>query len=777
MPDRGGPRPSRGPRLRTALPCRRRTLLRAVLAAVVLAALLTTATAAQADRLWYRAAGYGDVWTTVLSARAVLFAVFGLGTALLVGGNVWLAHRLRSPLSAMSEEQRSLERYRWAADRHRGLLLAAVVLVPGLVAGAAASDAWRTWLGYDHATAFGTVDPQFHRDLSFYVFTLPWYRFLVAFGLIALVATLAVTALVHYLYGSIQAQARGRRFSGAAQAHLGVLLGLFTALKAVAYWLDRYGLELKGGSLGPVDSWTGLSFTDADAVLPGRAVLCGAAVICAALFLLVPLRRSWTVPMIGLGLLGLSSVLVGGLYPALVQHYRVSADEQAKERPYVQRNITATRAAYGLVGTGVTEYPVTASAAAGSTGTSSTKTTKSTDSSDAMAAPSATALAGLRLPAPAKAVPASADAPRQRVLAVAPWLSTDGDPYPVTVGGRKEWVVDGYTTSDDYPYAARTTLGSAGSGGSAQVNYVRDAVKATVDDATGAVTLYQWDRTDPVLNTWMKAFPGTVRPYARIGAELKTQLRYPEDLFKVQQGMLAEYHVTDASDFYGGADAWQVPADPNGDGKRPQPPSYLSLGSAGGSGGSASLALTGAFVLDGRKKDLAALMSADASGRIQVLDLPSDAGTPGPAQVQAAFGADKVVAPQLAVLRGDGGATLEYGDLVALPFGGGVLYTEEVYRRGAAGEPAVPERVLAMYGGRPVIAPDLPTALAEVLAADPAADGSDGSDGGLEASLRAAEQAYQDGVADLGRGDQGAYQQDQQRLLAALGAASSSAAR
>ena len=744
MPDRGGPRPSRGPRLRTALPYHRRALLRTVLAAVMLAALLATATAARADRLWYRSAGYGGVWSTVLSARVLLFAVFGLFTALLVGLNVWLAHRLRSPLSAMSEEQRSLERYRWAADRHRGLLLAATALGPGLVAGASASDAWRTWLAFDHGTAFGSVDPQFHRDLSFYVFTLPWYRFLVAFGLTALVTTLVVTALVHYLYGSIQAQARGRRFSGAAQAHLGVLLGLLAAFKAVAYWLDRYALEVKGGSLGPVDTWTGLSFTDADAVLPGRAVLCCAAAICAVLFLLVPLRRSWTVPMIGLGLLGLSSVLVGTVYPALVQQFQVSSDEQAKEQPYVQRNITATRAAYGLTGTGVTEYP--AAAAPGS---------------DAVAA--ATTLAGLRLPAPAKAVPASAEAPQQRVLAVAPWLSTDGDPYPVAVGGRKEWVVDGYTTSDNYPYAARTTLGS---GTAVQVNYVRDAVKATVDAATGAVTLYQWDRTDPVLSTWMKAFPGTVRPYAEIGADLKSRLRYPEDLFKVQQGMLAEYHVTDASAFYGGADAWQVPADPNGNGKRAQSPSYLSTGSSGGTT-AASLALTGAFVLDGRRKDLAALMSADASGTIRVLDLPPGGSTPGPAQVQAAFGADPWVGPQLAVLRGTGGATLVYGDLVALPVGGGVLYTEAVYRRGAAGEQPVPQRVLAMFGTRTAIAPDLPTALAEVL---PAGSGG-GSGGGLGASLRAAQQAYQDGVADLGRGDTNAYQRDQQRLTAALGAA------
>jgi uncharacterized membrane protein (UPF0182 family) len=757
MPDRGGPRPSRGPRPRTRLPYRRGALLRTALVALLLAAMLTTGTAVWADGLWYRSAGYGGVWNTVLATRVVLFAVFGLLTSLLVGVNAWLAYRMRSPLSAMSEEQQSLERYRWAVDCHRARILAVVALLAGLVAGATASDAWRTWLAFDHRTSFGTVDPQFHRDISFYVFTLPWYRFLVDFGMTVLVATLASTALVHYLYGSIQAQARGRRFSGAAQAHLGVLLGLFTALKAAAYWLDRYGLEVKGGSLGRLGDWTGLSFTDATAVLPGRAILCCAALICAVLFLLTPLRRSWTVPMVGLGLMALSSVLVGALYPALVQHFQVGAHEKAKEQPYVQRNITATRAAYGIAGTSVTDYPATGSSsgdAAGSAG-SANATMNAT-----MAAGATTLLAGLRLPAPATPPhAASADSPQQQVRAVAPWLSVDGDPYAVTVGGRKEWVVDGYTTSDDYPYASRTTLGSGADAD--QVNYVRDSVKATVDAVSGAVTLYQWDRTDPVLSTWMKAFPGTVRPYAAIGAGLKADLRYPEDLFKAQQGMLAAYHVTDAATFYSGSQAWQVSADPTGGG-RPQPPSYLPASASAQGGTAGPSALTGSFVRPGKTKDLAAMMAVDPHGTIRVLCLPAGAGTPGPAQVQADFGSDAVVAPQLALLRSTGGSTLEYGDLVALPVGGGVLWTEAVYQSGGAGEKPRPRKVLAMFGTRTVIASDLPTALAEVL---------DAPGSGVGGSLKAAQQAYQDGNAALKRGDAAAYGRDQERLTAALGAA------
>jgi uncharacterized membrane protein (UPF0182 family) len=752
MPERGGPRPSRGLGLRTGLPRRGNILLRTVLAMVLLAAVFILGTALWADRLWYRAAGYTAVWSTVFSTRAALFAVFGLLTALLVGLNAWLAYGLRAPLSAMSEEQQSLERYRWAIDGRRRRILLATALLPGLVGGATASNAWQTWLGYDHRTAFGTVDPQFHRDVSFYVFTLPWYRFLVDFGLTALVVTLASTALVHYLYGSIQAQARGRRFSGAAQAHLGVLLGLFTALKAVAYWLDRYGLEVKGGSLGLVDNWTGLNFTDATAVVPGRVVLCCAAAICAVLFLLTPLRRSWTVPMVGLGLMAFSSVLVGTVYPALVQHFQVSRDAQAKELPYVQRNITATRAAYGIAGTGVTAYPATVTPGGGA--------------ADATMSPDTAALlAGLRLPAPSSTAGSTAaplsdtsDSPQQQVTSVAPWLSVDSDPYPVTVDGRKEWVVDGYTTSDDYPYATRTTLGSGASG---PVNYVRDAVKATVDATSGSVTLYQWDRTDPVLSTWMKAFPGAVRPYTAISADLKAELRYPEDLFKAQQGMLAQYHVTDASAFYGGSDSWQVPTDPIAGGGSLQPPSYLSLPGQGRQAASPPV-LTGSFVLDGRKKGLAALMTVDPQGTISVLALPSGGGLPTPAQVQAAFGSDPRVAPQLALLRSTGGSALRFGGLVALPVGGGVLYTEAVYQRGPSGGAPQQQKVLALFGTQMTIASDLPTALAEVLDTPASA---------LAGSLQAAQQAYQDGNAALRNGDTAAYGRDQERLTVALRAA------
>ena len=163
--------------------------------------------------------------------------------------------------------------------------------------------------------------------------------------------------------------------------------------------------------------------------------------------------------------------------------------------------------------------------------------------------------------------------PKERVEKVAPWLTLDGDPYPVVADGRIQWIVDGYTTSNGFPYSTRSTLGdvTADSRTTAatgivtpvdQVNYIRNSVKATVDAYDGTVTLYEWDDEDPVLKTWKKAFPGTVKPRSAISDELLTHLRYPEDLFKVQRTLLANYHVQNPQTFYNGSDFWRIPDDP-----------------------------------------------------------------------------------------------------------------------------------------------------------------------------------------------------------------------
>jgi uncharacterized membrane protein (UPF0182 family) len=129
--------------------------------------------------------------------------------------------------------------------------------------------------------------------------------------------------------------------------------------------------------------------------------------------------------------------------------------------------------------------------------------------------------------------------PRERVAKVAPWLTLDGDPYPALVDGKILWIIDGYTTSAGYPYSKQTSLSSATSDaltssstsvtaqGNQNINYIRNSVKATVDAYDGTVSLYQWDEKDPVLATWSKAFPGTVKPKSKISKSLLDHIRYP----------------------------------------------------------------------------------------------------------------------------------------------------------------------------------------------------------------------------------------------------------
>ena len=167
----------------------------------------------------------------------------------------------------------------------------------------------------------------------------------------ALVIALLAAATVHYLYGGIRLQTPGDRLTGAAQVQFSVLLGLFVLAKAADYWLDRYDLVSASGNL--ID---GITYTDDHAVLPAKNILLGISVICAILFFLNIWRRTWTLPSVGLALLVLSAVLLGMIWPGIVQAFQVRPTEQDKERPYIANNIASTREGYDIQDVDLTEY-------------------------------------------------------------------------------------------------------------------------------------------------------------------------------------------------------------------------------------------------------------------------------------------------------------------------------------------------------------------------------------------------------------------------------------
>ena len=281
--------------------------------------------------------------------------------------------------------------------------------------------------------------------------------------------------------------------------------------------------------------------------------------------------------------------------------------------------------------------------------------------------------------------------PASRVQAVAPWLTTDSTVYPAIVNKRLVWIIDGYTTLDNYPYSELTSLSSATADSKEvefnrllpdrRVSYIRNSVKATVDAYDGTVSLYAQDEHDPVLRAWMKVFPGTVKPKSEISPELADHLRYPEDLFKVQRMLLAKYHVNDPVTFFSTSDFWDVPLDPNPTASSFQPPYYIVAKNLAKGDNSASFQLTSA--MNRFKRDyLAAYISAssdpDTYGKITVLTIPGQVN--GPKLANNAITTDTTVSQDLGVIGRDNQNRIRWGNLLTLPVAqGGLLYVEPVY--------------------------------------------------------------------------------------------------
>ncbi|MBJ7332419.1 MAG: UPF0182 family protein, partial [Solirubrobacteraceae bacterium] len=279
---------------------------------------LTTFSNFYTERLWFQDADYGSVFSTLLWTRIGLFLVFGAVMAAVVAANIVIAFRLRPLFHPPSPEQTGLDRYRQAVTPIRTWLVIGIAVLLGIFAGTSGAGEWRQYLLWRNSVPFDQKDAYFDRDISFYVFQLPWMHYLVDFVMAVAIVSLLAAAVVHYLYGGIRLQTAGDRLSGAAQAQLSVLLGVFVLAKAADYWLDRYDLVHQQGSL-----LTGITYTDDNAVLPAKSILMGIALICAVLFFLNVWRRTWILPSMGLALLVLSAILLGLIWPGIVQQFQV----------------------------------------------------------------------------------------------------------------------------------------------------------------------------------------------------------------------------------------------------------------------------------------------------------------------------------------------------------------------------------------------------------------------------------------------------------------------
>ena len=300
------------------------------------------------DYLWFSSVSASTVFTTQLAARVGLFLGFGL----LMGGGVFgslaLAYRLRPPVRRANLDSELLLQLRDNLDRRSRILMLLPSTVAGLLGGGVAAGQMQVFLAWVRSTDFGTSDAVFGLDASFYVFQLPWWRFVLNYVSFMVVVCLIGALLVHFLTGAMNSRAfrKSGNLKGAgkaAQRQVSILLGVTLLLYGIASFLDRYGYLTTQNNL-----FTGVNYTDATSRIPASLIVAAIAAICALLCFYNAWRVRWSVPGIAVGLLVISAMILTAVYPWAVRSFVVKPNEPDLERPWIANNIEATRKAFGI---------------------------------------------------------------------------------------------------------------------------------------------------------------------------------------------------------------------------------------------------------------------------------------------------------------------------------------------------------------------------------------------------------------------------------------------
>jgi uncharacterized membrane protein (UPF0182 family) len=297
------------------------------------------------DVLWFQEVGFSSVLWTTLGTQLGLGVGVGIVGALVAWGNLRLAQRVAPPYRRVEVAGRvdPLDRYREVFGPFISWIRIGVAAFIGFSVGATAGSGWQDFLLWRNRVSWGEVDPQFGKDIGFYVFQLPFFSTLLGWLWFIVIASLVVSVAAHFFHGSIRPEAGLRGVSSGAMAHISVLLGLLGLIKAVQYWLGQYYLNYS--PRGVVD---GASYTDVHAQLPALKLLAIISVISAILFLVNIWARRLSLPFAAVGIWILTAALAGGVFPFAVQKFSVDPQELVRERPFIDRNITATRDAFGL---------------------------------------------------------------------------------------------------------------------------------------------------------------------------------------------------------------------------------------------------------------------------------------------------------------------------------------------------------------------------------------------------------------------------------------------
>ncbi len=817
------------------------------------------------DFLWFQSVQQTAVWRNVLVTKWMLGIVFTVAFFLIMYFNLAIADRLAPKDRVIAPEDELLNRYRELVEPRQRLVRIVFSALCALVAGVGASGQWNSWILFRNGGSFGIKDPLLGSDIGFYIFKLPFLNYVTSWLFASIVIVTLVMGVMHYLNGGIRLQVSGERVSPQVKAHLSVLLAVIALLKAADYVLQRF--DLLQSTRGVV---TGATYTDVNAQKPAIQLLILISLLSAVLFIINIRRRGWALPVVAVALWLVVAIVAGAIYPWFIQTFQVSRKQSAREAPYIQRNITATRDALGLdhvteknfdyqaipsdqsvtaaqptitnirlldpdVATqaftnlqsqlsyyqfpdlDVDRYPIGSS----KTETEVVISTRQLNPSQlpqntweakhliythgyGIAAAPANAVTNKGRPdfvvsgvAPVSVDPSvksvlslkrpelyfgeGIDGPNndgyaivdterqeqgaglstsyhgtggvsisgfirraafylrtgdletltsdyltskskilyirdvsQRIKTIAPFLQLDGDPYPVVIDGRVKYVVDGYTTSNEYPYAQHadtSQVAQTNDLANVDANYIRNSVKAVVDAYDGTVDLYLSDtlygQKDPIIRAYAKAFPHLFKPLSAMPKTLRDHLRYPEDLFKIQTAMWGRYHIGDAEDFYAASDQWDVAQDPGrslsaADNTTLFPridPYYLEMQLPGQS--NAGFLIFRPFVphsTDDSKKQLTSFMvgQSDPSdyGKLTMYTMTQEVdgqqqrnrNVDGPLTVNSQMLSTTVdnISAQLSLLN-QNGSRVDLGNLLIIPLDHGLMYVRPVYVTASAG--------------------------------------------------------------------------------------------
>lgn len=849
------------------------------------------------DYLWFIDLGQRQVFITELVSEVAIALAFGVVAFALLYANMRVA-RAMAPKAVLTsvgdmppQIEEALLRFRAGAGKFLDMAVLWGSLIVAFVVALSMATSWQTIRLAFSGGSFGATDPTFGRDVGFYVFTLPALRLTADWLLGILIFTAIATLVVHVLDGAIQPWAKLRGVAPHVKAHMSVLLSLIIASKAFDYYLDTFELNFS-----PRGQVVGASYTDIHAQLPALRILIAVALLSAVVLLLNIRVRGWRLPIVAVSVWLIAVVLVGGIYPAAIQKFRVDPNEVSAEAPFIEHNIRTTRQAFGLDtvetrafgakedltaqdvvanrgaldnvrlwdpnivmqsyrqlqvirpyydfadvdvdryaiggeirqvlvsaremdvnqlaeqartwvnqhlvythGYGLVMSPVNEADTRGlpdfiirdippqtetgivldrpaiyfgertdnyaiidaegieefdypsGEGDSNVNTRYDADSGVRVGGLLRRVAFALRFGASQILFSQYISGDSRvlfdrniidRVEKLAPWLWLDEDPYPVVADGRIVWVIDGYTWSNDYPYSERF-------GG---MNYMRNSVKVTIDAYDGTTRLYAFGEPDPILDAWRGIFPTLVTDADEMPEEIRSHLRYPEGLFRVQAEVYKNYHMLDPQVFYNKEDSWELPGERTG---TPMEPYYVLMQLPGEPREDFQMILP----FTARNRDnMIGWMSAASDpanyGKRVVYQFPRQRVILGPEQVSARINQDETISPQL-TLWSQRGSSVIMGNMLVIPLEDSVVYIQPLYLQ--AEQTAIPQltRVIVVYADKVKMANNLENALLAVFGEQPPETTTTPEPGG--ATTARAQQLYEDAIAAQRDGDWARY--------------------